>query len=158
MCERLLFQKHSSDSLLVVLPFVTFKKGLSGCKTSIQTGKLHVFLNIFSSYVYRVLLVHTTKAKGPQNWHGPRKFPFFLLLFVPIKKTKPNSFRSCPAFCPVPRALRLAGMWVRHMGKHSLRHYNTHAGNSEHIYHFSSCFVQFGIMLVRASVPQDFAL
>lgn len=42
-------------------------------------------------------------------------------------------------------------------GKRSLRHHNTHAGNSEHIYHFSWRFVQFSSMQLRASVPKDVA-
>lgn len=41
--------------------------------------------------------------------------------------------------------------------KHSLRRHNTHAGNSEHIYHFSWCFVQFSSMQLWASVPKDVA-
>lgn len=38
------------------------------------------------SRLYRVLLVHTTNAEGPQNRHGPRLFPFFLLLLSSFKK------------------------------------------------------------------------
>lgn len=42
-------------------------------------------------------------------------------------------------------------------GKHSPRHHNTHAGNSEHIYHFSWRFVQFSSVQLGASVPRDVA-
>lgn len=42
-----------------------------------------------------------------------------------------------------------------HMGKHSLGLQNTHAGNSEHIYHFSRFFVPFRKMQVIASVTED---
>lgn len=42
-------------------------------------------------------------------------------------------------------------------GKHSPRHHNTHAGNSEHIYHFSWRFVQFSSVQLGASVPKDAA-
>lgn len=52
------------------------------------------------SGLYRVLLVHTTNAEGPQNRRGPRQFPFFLLLIVPCKKKKKKKFISL-----VPRFL-----------------------------------------------------
>lgn len=42
-------------------------------------------------------------------------------------------------------------------GKRSLRHHNAHAGNSEHIYHFSWRFVQFSSVQLGASVPKDVA-
>lgn len=98
----------------------------------------------------------TRTAEWPQNRCGPHQHtppvpvPFWYSYYL-------GKSHLAPALLSVRlwKPLQVGWMWMRHMGKRSLRHYNTHAGNSEHIYHFSSCFVQFGIIRAWASVHKE---
>lgn len=93
------------------------------------------------SSLYSLLMWH------PHKCQGVHAITVVVLLL--------SDFYRVAAFCPVMKTLRKGWMWMRHMEKNSLRLQNTHAGNSEHIYHFSWCFVRFRNMQLKASVPED---